>query len=348
MDFNTLLQHGAAHAWLYLPVALLLGALHGLEPGHSKTMMAAFIIAVRGTVLQAVLLGLSAAFSHTLIIWALAALALRYGSQWNVESTEPYLQLGTGLVVIALALWTLWRVRRERAGHHHHHDESKTLESKWGALRLWVFEDGVPPRFRLNLPATAGVTAATITTRRPDGTAQAFKLVERDEYWESLDAIPEPHAFVADIRLEGTEHTSLTTEFSEALHSHDGEEDDAHAREHASDIKRRFDGRPVTTVQIVLFGLTGGLMPCPAAFSVLMLCLQVKKFTLGFAVVAAFSLGLALTLVSVGVVAAWSVKKIETSSSRFGELARNAPYFSSGVLILLGCFLAARGIYHLV
>ncbi|MEQ1714521.1 MAG: hypothetical protein ABL907_00830, partial [Hyphomicrobium sp.] len=32
------------------PVAVLLGALHGLEPGHSKTMMAAFIIAVRGTI----------------------------------------------------------------------------------------------------------------------------------------------------------------------------------------------------------------------------------------------------------------------------------------------------------
>jgi nickel/cobalt exporter len=64
--------------------------------------------------------------------------------------------------------------------------------------------------------------------------------------------------------------------------------------------------------------------------------------------VAAFSLGLALTLVSVGVVAAWSVKRIEKSSSRLSDLARNAPYFSSGVLILLGLFLMARGIYHLI
>ena len=104
MDFSQLLQQSAAHAWLYLPTALLLGALHGLEPGHSKTMMAAFIIAVRGTVMQAALLGLSAAFSHSLIIWALAALALRYGSQWNVEATEPYLQLGTGIIVIGLAI----------------------------------------------------------------------------------------------------------------------------------------------------------------------------------------------------------------------------------------------------
>ena len=37
-------QQGATAAWLYLPTAVLLGALHGLEPGHSKTMMNAAII----------------------------------------------------------------------------------------------------------------------------------------------------------------------------------------------------------------------------------------------------------------------------------------------------------------
>jgi High-affinity nickel-transport protein len=59
-DLAPILQQSAAHAWLFVPSAILLGALHGLEPGHSKTMMAAFIIAIRGTVLQATLLGLSA------------------------------------------------------------------------------------------------------------------------------------------------------------------------------------------------------------------------------------------------------------------------------------------------
>ena len=91
-DFSQALSQGSAHAWLYIPTAILLGALHGLEPGHSKTMMAAFIVAIRGTVTQAVLLGLSAAFSHSLIIWLLAAVALKYGSQWNAETTEPYFQ----------------------------------------------------------------------------------------------------------------------------------------------------------------------------------------------------------------------------------------------------------------
>ncbi len=48
-----------------------------------------------------------------------------------------------------------------------------------------------------------------------------------------------------------------------------------------NDIKRRFDGREVTNWQILLFGLTGGLIPCPAAITVLLICIQLKALTLG-------------------------------------------------------------------
>jgi hypothetical protein len=79
MDIGAAIAQGAANPVLLVGTALLLGALHGLEPGHSKTMMAAFVIAVRGTVWQAVLLGLSAAVSHSIIVWVLALAALAYG-----------------------------------------------------------------------------------------------------------------------------------------------------------------------------------------------------------------------------------------------------------------------------
>ena len=55
-----LIQQSSGSAWLFIPGAIVLGALHGLEPGHSKTMMAAFIVAIRGTIGQAVLLGIAA------------------------------------------------------------------------------------------------------------------------------------------------------------------------------------------------------------------------------------------------------------------------------------------------
>jgi nickel/cobalt exporter len=124
-----LIQQGATNLWVFIPTAILLGALHGLEPGHSKTMMASFIIAVKGTVGQAALLGLCAAFSHSLIVWALAAAALKFGNELIAEQAEPYLMLLSAVVVIGVAIWMFVRTRRDELaakahahGHTHDHD----------------------------------------------------------------------------------------------------------------------------------------------------------------------------------------------------------------------------------
>ncbi len=126
--FADLLQQGAAHAWLFIPSAILLGALHGLEPGHSKTMMAAFIIAVRGSVAQAVLLGLAATLSHTLVVWTIALGGVYLWQGVAPETFEPYLQLASAAVILAMAAWLIWRTRQDRlaeAAHdHRHHDGS--------------------------------------------------------------------------------------------------------------------------------------------------------------------------------------------------------------------------------
>ncbi|MDB6115820.1 MAG: rcnA, partial [Lacunisphaera sp.] len=39
--FNDLVSQGASNAWLFIPSAIQLGALQGMQPGHSNTMMAA-------------------------------------------------------------------------------------------------------------------------------------------------------------------------------------------------------------------------------------------------------------------------------------------------------------------
>src|SRR5580704_6788012 len=121
-----MLQQGSTNLWLFIPSAILLGALHGLEPGHSKTMMAAFIIAIRGTVAQAVMLGLAATISHTAVVWAVALAGLHFGGQWNAETSEPYFQIVSAVLIMAVAIWMMtrtWRHQHEHAGtHHHHHD----------------------------------------------------------------------------------------------------------------------------------------------------------------------------------------------------------------------------------
>src|ERR1700753_395026 len=93
-----LLQQGSSSSWLFVPTAVMLGALHGLEPGHSKTVMAAFIVAIRGTVTQAVLLGLSAAISHSAVVWAVALGGQYFGRDLQAEAIEPYLQLASAVI----------------------------------------------------------------------------------------------------------------------------------------------------------------------------------------------------------------------------------------------------------
>src|SRR5947209_507149 len=121
-DITALIQSSAAHAWLYLPLAALIGALHALEPGHAKSMMAAYIVAVRGTVPQAAMLGLSAAVGHTIIVWGLAIGGLLLGEKYIVEQAEPWLALLSGILIVLLALRMFWMLRRQhRHGHDHHH-----------------------------------------------------------------------------------------------------------------------------------------------------------------------------------------------------------------------------------
>lgn len=364
-DFAALLQQGASNAWLFIPSAILLGALHGLEPGHSKTMMAAFIVAVRGTLTQAVLLGLSATISHTAVVWAIALGGLYFGQRWSADTSEPYLQVASAVLIIGTALWMVWRTWRQQrlTGHghdHNHHDDLKRIDTGHGVVRLEVFEAGVPPRFRLATNSGRGhVWAADqvrIETERPDGSRQMFTFVQRDGFVESKQEIPEPHEFVARLRL-GHEHHShdYDVEFVESDHHHAMEDydrldvsapgyQDPHELAHANDIRRRFANREVTTGQIVMFGLTGGLIPCPASITVLLLCLQLKKITLGATLVLCFSIGLALTMVMSGALAALSVKHVSKRWRGFGDLARKAPYFSGALILLLGLYVGIQGL----
>ncbi|MCW5703662.1 MAG: nickel/cobalt efflux transporter RcnA [Bradyrhizobium sp.] len=349
-DLASLLQQSSAHAWLFVPSAILLGALHGLEPGHSKTMMAAFIVAIRGTVFQAVLLGLSATISHTAVVWAVALLGLYFGQDLSGARSEAYLQLASAVVILGVAAWMVWRTWREQNEEqgHHHHDEPQVVALANRTLSIEVFEHGAPPRWRIRSKA-GGLPSADelrITTIRADGSEQMFEFAARDGYLESVDEIPEPHAFKARVALAGDSAEML---FEEHDHEHMelGEEDDAHARAHAADIRKRFTGRTVTTPQIVLFGLTGGLIPCPAAITVLLLCIQLKQFSLGFVLVLCFGIGLAITMVSAGVAAALSLRHVEKRWSGFSRFAHRAPYVSAALIVLVGLYTGWSGWHDL-
>src|ERR1700722_6500291 len=97
-----------------------------------------------------------------------------------------------GLVVNVASAWLL------SGGHHHGHshghahghdhgEQPRRIALGSDALEIEVFEDGVPPRFRLraDLAVLAGVCDVTIETIRPDGSRQLFAFEDRGGYLES-------------------------------------------------------------------------------------------------------------------------------------------------------------------
>jgi cation diffusion facilitator family transporter len=120
-----------------------------------------------------------------------------------------------GLAVNVVSAWLL------SGGHHHghshghshghgHDEEVRHIEIGGTALEIEVFEDNVPPRFRVR-PDNGMLLSAdgfTIETVRPDSSRQLFLFEDRGGYLESRDEIPEPHAFLARLRLvrDGQQH----------------------------------------------------------------------------------------------------------------------------------------------
>jgi len=146
-----------------------------------------------------------------------------------------------GLVVNVASAWLLSGGHHHGHGHDHGHghshghgEEARRIALGRHILELEVFEDGVPPRFRVR--AEAGALPAsdlTIETTRPDGSRQLFSFEDRGDYLESRDEIPEPHAFLARVRLmqAGQAH-ERELEFEEHEHGHEhGHGTGAHHRD---------------------------------------------------------------------------------------------------------------------
>ena len=87
---------------LSLLVAMGFGALHALEPGHGKTLVAAYLVGERGTAWHALLLGLTVTASHTIGVFVLGAVAL-FASHYIVpEQLYPWLNLVSGLLIAGM------------------------------------------------------------------------------------------------------------------------------------------------------------------------------------------------------------------------------------------------------
>ena len=109
--------------WLLLSAALIaacLGALHALEPGHGKTIVAAYLVGSRGTARHAVLLGLVVTAAHTAGVYLLGAVTL-YASRYIVpDQLYPWLGAISGLSIAGLGVFIFLRHLTGESGEHSH------------------------------------------------------------------------------------------------------------------------------------------------------------------------------------------------------------------------------------
>jgi len=140
-----------------------------------------------------------------------------------------------GLAVNIASAWLL-----SSGGHHHghsqghadeghDHDQAHHIRTGTGVAVLEVFEDGVPPRFRLRVKTGPALTAqaASVETVRPDGTRFLFAMKDQGGYLESIEAIPEPHAFTAHVRIGQQDYPIV---FEEHEHAHGSADRDNNMR----------------------------------------------------------------------------------------------------------------------
>ena len=251
-----------------LLVAVVLGAFHALEPGHGKTVVAAYLVGSRGTARHALILGLIVTASHTAGVYLLAGVTF-YASQHIVpEQLYPWLSLGSGLTIAVLGAVMFFRRyvgKDQERGHHHgphgHHHH---------------------------------------------------------------------HGGLGHTHAHGPDHT------------HEPGHDGAHGHDHATD--HRHDHEPVSLRALFALGISGGIIPCPAALVVLLSALSMRRVGFGLILIVAFSVGLAAVLVVIGVLMVYAGRLM----SRFREdgpwIHRWLPLTSSAVMMLLGLGIAAQAV----
>jgi cation diffusion facilitator family transporter len=182
-------------------------------------------------------LGDLAGFSSAIIL-AMIALLIGYEAVSRILAPVPIhfkeaIPIAVvGLLVNIASAWLL--SGGEHHDHNHGHDRDRTehdrddgahqIATKLGNVEVSIFEHGTPPRFRVSFDSSASVSKEPVLgleTRRSDGQRQHFSFVDRGAYWESVQEIPEPHAFIASVHLADGFYDVI---FEEHVHEHPGDD----------------------------------------------------------------------------------------------------------------------------
>jgi high-affinity nickel-transport protein len=247
--FTELITTRHMSLWFLFTAAFIacgLGALHALEPGHGKTIVAAYLVGSRGTARHAFLLGLIVTASHTAGVFALGAITL-YASRYIVpEQLYPWLGVFSGLTIAGLGGYMF--LRRWSGLDLDHSHTSGQLHSHW-------------------------FSSSKVNVAEPSNTQP---------------------------------------------------------------------GKSVSLYQLFALGITGGIIPCPAALVVLLSAFALHRVGLGFFLILAFSLGLALVLIGFGMLMVYSRRFMSRLRVNGPLTTRWLPVASAAFMTILGAAIALR------
>jgi ABC-type nickel/cobalt efflux system permease component RcnA len=249
-SFTQLIASGRIGFWFLLTAAFIafgLGALHALEPGHGKTIVAAYLVGSRGTVGHAALLGVIVTASHTAGVFLLGAITL-YASRYIVpEQLYPWMGVISGATIAGLGGYIFLRRWAGQDGEHTHADGK--LHSHWFAAKK-----------------SANGDAAIVSIALP----------------------------------------------------------------------RQRLAQSVSLSQLFILGITGGIIPCPAALVVLLSALAMHRVGLGLFLIIAFSLGLAAVLIAFGMLMLYARTFMARLKIDGPFTTRYLPVVSAAFMTILG------------
>jgi len=149
-------------------------------------------------------------------------------------------------------------------------------------------------------------------------------------------SVPQKHAPGAGVLHT---HSSPDHEHEHGAHSHIHEHGD---HSHHNHLHALPDSQ-VTWKSLLTLGISGGLIPCPDAIAILLVAVALNRIPFGMLLIVAFSIGLALVLIAIGLAMVHGVRLI-TRSDLLSRFTVYTPVISAVIVSGLGVALTVSAL----
>ncbi|NJN91446.1 MAG: high-affinity nickel-transporter, partial [Leptolyngbyaceae cyanobacterium SL_5_14] len=298
------------------------GAMHSMSPGHGKTVVGAYLVGARATPQHAIFLAITTTITHTIGVFALGLVTLFAAQYILPEQLYPWLSLFSGLMVAAIG-WNLLTRRFHL--------------SRW----LGEFSSQVKRFISIQNPRKSQKHHSPSHVHHP---VHALAHSHHSHRHHSYS--------------HHSHHTHPDYPDPDPFHNHDHEHDHSHDHSHDhtststltphvhSHLPPGVDG-PVTWRSLLALGISGGLVPCPAALVLLLSAIALGNAGLGLVLVLAFSAGLAIVLTGLGLLLVYAKRLFKQVPSQ-RRLIKILPVISALSIILIGFGISTRALMQVM